>query len=66
VRGGERDMTCAGRPARDVRKQNLRYTLVESSVSVPADGDEDGYFSILGEAQLRRGPHRPHVRLVQE
>jgi hypothetical protein len=39
------------------------YALVESSVSIPAADDEDGYFSVLAESQLTRGAHRPYVRL---
>jgi hypothetical protein len=38
------------------------YALAEGSVSDPA-GAEDGYWSVLGEAQLRRGVHQPYVRL---
>jgi hypothetical protein len=38
------------------------YGLVEASLSDPA-GEEDGYWSVLGEAQLRRGDHQPYVRL---
>jgi hypothetical protein len=38
------------------------YGLVEASLSEPA-GEEDGYWSVLGEAQLRRGLHQPYLRL---
>jgi hypothetical protein len=39
------------------------YTLVEGSVSSPAESGADGYFSVLGEAQLTRGAHQPYLRL---
>jgi hypothetical protein len=39
------------------------YTLVEGSVSSPAESGAEGYFSVLGEAQLTRGPHQPYLRL---
>lgn len=37
------------------------YALVEASVSDPEEGD--GYFAVLGEAQLTRGIHRPYARV---
>jgi hypothetical protein len=39
------------------------YAMVEASRSIPADDDDDGYWSVLGEAQLTRGAHRPYARL---
>jgi hypothetical protein len=38
------------------------YGLIEASLAEPA-GDEDGYWSVLGEVQLRRARHQPYVRL---
>jgi hypothetical protein len=38
------------------------YGLIEASRSEPV-GDEDGYYSVLGEAQLTRGRHRPYARI---
>jgi hypothetical protein len=37
------------------------YGLVEASLSRPEEGS--GYFSLLGEGQIERGPHRPYLRL---
>ncbi|MGH7504712.1 MAG: hypothetical protein ACRELX_03640, partial [Longimicrobiales bacterium] len=37
------------------------YALLEASRGEPTDGD--GYFSVLGEARLVRGAHRPYARL---
>jgi hypothetical protein len=39
------------------------YTLLEASLGMPRDEDEEDLYSILGEAQLTRGPHQPYVRL---
>lgn len=37
------------------------YSLIEASRSNPAEGD--GYYAVLGEVQLTRGPHRPYARV---
>jgi hypothetical protein len=37
------------------------YALAEASISAPKD--EDGYFSVLGEASLQRGAHQPYARV---
>lgn len=37
------------------------YGLVEGSMSDP--DDDEGYFSLLGEAQLRAGAHQPYARV---
>lgn len=37
------------------------YALVEASRSDPEH--DASYFSVLGEASIRRGPHQPHARL---
>jgi hypothetical protein len=39
------------------------YALLEASRSMPADDDDDGYWSVLGETQLHRGRHRPYARV---
>ncbi|HSJ24267.1 MAG TPA: hypothetical protein VK929_06350 [Longimicrobiales bacterium] len=39
------------------------YGLLEASRSMPAADDDDGYWSVLGEAQLHRGGHRPYARV---
>jgi hypothetical protein len=39
------------------------YALVEASRSFLVDDDDDGFWSVLGEAQLNRGRHRPYARV---
>ena len=39
------------------------YGLLEASWSDPEEEGEEGYWSVLGEAQLARGPHRPYARV---
>lgn len=41
---------------------SLLYALLEASVSDPEGGD-DGFWSILGEAQLSRAGHQPYARV---
>ena len=37
------------------------YGLVEGSMNEP--GEDEGYFSVLGETKLSVGPHRPYYRI---
>ena len=39
------------------------YSLLEASVSDPEEDGEDGYYAVLGEVQLTRGPHKPYARV---
>lgn len=58
-RAATRLMNVALRHERRIGTGTL-YALVEASRSDP--DDDDGYWSVLGEAQLRRGGHGPYLR----
>jgi hypothetical protein len=54
-------VNAAIRHERAVARDGRLYALVEASRA--EDDDGESYFALLGEAQLRAGPHRPYARV---